>query len=487
MTNYRGEPPSGGSASGQDRTAMPDRKEQPGAETGSGRQGQGLGRLVSKITLALIPVFGTSYVVHLPEYLGIIIYKEQYLSIILTLMLVSTFLGVPAKKHGLKNKTQWYDWVLALLSLVGGGYVALYYPDIIPTLGYLVPFRTVMGAMMLLLLLEATRRLVGWPIVIIGLFFPIYAATSYFLPGFLHSRMIPVGRVLSYLYLAPGAMFGIPLTVAATIVFSFIFFGRILFITGGGKFLSDFALALMGRYRGGPAKVAILASCFFGSLSGSASANVAMTGIVTIPLMKRTGYKPHMAGAIEAVASTGGLIMPPIMAATAFIMAEFLEIPYPRIALSALIPAVLYYVAVFIQVHLQAVKTNLRGLPRKEIPSLKEVMAKGWIYVIPVGVLLYCPEYGTHSQNSSVFRGTSENTRTRMDIRRTGHHKKHPSPAAHARPGKTGEGPASSAAEGGDKIPPPLPGEAPQSPPFAEVSWSENGDKRKHTTCRHTT
>jgi TRAP transporter 4TM/12TM fusion protein len=369
---------------------MSDHEKEPGAAPGNGKSRQELGSVLSKFTLTMIPLVGTVYVLHVPEYLGIAVYQEQYLSVLLTLMLVSTFLSVPSKKGSLKRQIHWYDVVLVLLSLVGGGYVAVYYPDIIPTLGYMVPFRTVMGGMMILLILEAARRLVGWPIVIIGILFPIYAATSYFLPGFLHSRMIPVGRILSYIYLSPGAMMGIPLTVAGTIVFSFIFFGRVLFSTGGGKFLSDFALALMGRYRGGPAKVAILASCFFGSLSGSASANVAMTGIVTIPLMKRTGYKPHIAAAIEAVASTGGLIMPPIMAATAFIMAEFMEIPYSTIAVSAFIPALLYYIAVFIQVHLQAVKDDLKGLPREELPSLKEVMKQGWIYLIPTLVLLYC-------------------------------------------------------------------------------------------------
>jgi len=369
---------------------MPDHEKRPSEPARKDRDRRGVEPLISKISLTIISLVGTLYVVHLPEYLGIAIYKEQYLSVILTLMLVSTFLSVPAKKASPRGKVHWYDILLVILSLFGGGYVAVYYPDIIPTLGYIVPFRMLMGGMMILLLLEAARRLVGWPIVFIGFLFPIYAATSYFLPGFLHSRMIPIGRVLSYLYLSPGAMMGIPLTVAGTIVFSFIFFGRILFSTGGGKFLSDFALSLMGGYRGGPAKVAILASCFFGSLSGSASANVAMTGIVTIPLMKRTGYKPHIAGAIEAVASTGGLIMPPIMAATAFIMAEFLEIPYSKIALSAFIPALLYYIAVFIQVHLQAVKEDLKGLPREELPSLKDVMKQGWIYLIPALVLLYC-------------------------------------------------------------------------------------------------
>jgi TRAP transporter 4TM/12TM fusion protein len=146
----------------------------------------------------------------------------------------------------------------------------------------------------------------------------------------------------------------------------------------------------MGRFRGGPAKVAILASGFFGSLSGSPSANVAMTGIITIPLMKRTGYRPHIAGAIEAVASTGGLLMPPIMGATAFIMAEFLEIPYASIAIASLVPALLYYIAVFTQVHLEAVRDNHKGLPPEELPSFKKVIREGWIYFIPAVVLLYC-------------------------------------------------------------------------------------------------
>ncbi|NIR16719.1 MAG: TRAP transporter fused permease subunit, partial [Desulfobacterales bacterium] len=212
----------------------------------------------------------------------------------------------------------------------------------------------------------------------------------YLLPGVMSARMIPWSRVLTNLYLSPGSLLGIPLGVAGTIVFSFIFFGRLLFSVGGGRFLSELALALMGRYRGGPAKVAIVASSLFGSLSGSASANVAMTGIITIPLMKKIGYRPHVAGAIEAVASTGGLIMPPIMAATAFIMAELLDVPYPTVAIAAFIPAVLYYVAVFAQVHLEAVKEGLKGLPREDIPSLKSVLKQGWFYLIPAAVLLYC-------------------------------------------------------------------------------------------------
>ena len=369
---------------------MPEDDQKKSGPPSKFRQPKGIIGLFSKVALSTIPIVGTIYVTHIPEYLNIAIYKEQYLSLVLTLLLISTFLTVPATKKASREKLPWYDVVLVFLSILTGGYVVVLYGEIIPTLGYLMTHRIIFAAIMIILVLEAARRLVGWPIVIIGILLILYAPYAYLLPGVMSARMIPWSRVLTNLYLSPGSLLGIPLGVAGTIVFSFIFFGRLLFSVGGGRFLSELALALMGRYRGGPAKVAIVASSLFGSLSGSASANVAMTGIITIPLMKKIGYRPHVAGAIEAVASTGGLIMPPIMAATAFIMAELLDVPYPTVAIAAFIPAVLYYVAVFAQVHLEAVKEGLKGLPRKDIPSLKSVLKQGWFYLIPAVVLLYC-------------------------------------------------------------------------------------------------
>ena len=369
---------------------MPEGDQEKSAPPSKYRQTRGVIGVFSKIVLSIIPIVGTIYVTHIPEYLDLAVYKEQYLALVLTLLLISTFLTVPATIKSSREKFPWYDAVLVLLSILTGGYVFVLYGEIIPTLGYLMTHRMIFAAIMIILVLEAARRLVGWPIVIIGILLILYAPYAYLLPGVFNARMIPWGRVLTNLYLSPGSLLGIPLGVAGTIVFSFIFFGRLLFSVGGGRFLSELALGLMGRYRGGPAKVAIVASSLFGSLSGSASANVAMTGIITIPLMKKIGYKPHVAGAIEAVASTGGLIMPPIMAATAFIMAEFLDVPYPTVAIAALIPAILYYVAVFAQVHLEAVKEGLKGLPRNDIPSLKSVIKQGWFYLIPAAVLLYC-------------------------------------------------------------------------------------------------
>ncbi|MBU2498661.1 MAG: TRAP transporter fused permease subunit [Proteobacteria bacterium] len=354
------------------------------------RRPKGILGVFARTMLGIIPIIGTVYVTHIPEYLNIAIYKEQYLAFVLSLLLLATYLTVPASKAASREKVPWYDVALGILTMITGGYVVIFYPKIIPTLGYLMTHRIIMGAVMIILVLEAARRLTGWPVVSIGIILILYTAYAYLLPGVLNARMIPWSRVLTNLYLSPGALFGIPLGVVGSIVFSFIFFGRLLFSVGGGKFLSDLALALMGRFRGGPAKVAILASSLFGSLSGSASANVAMTGIITIPLMKKIGYKPHIAAAIEAVASTGGLIMPPIMAATAFIMAEFLDVPYATVAISAFIPAFLYYVAVFAQVHLEAMKEGLRGLSAEEVPSMKIVLKQGWVHFIPAAVLLYC-------------------------------------------------------------------------------------------------
>lgn len=359
-------------------------------EQGRFRQLTGVVGAAVKVWLGLIPVIGVFWALNIPSYLGVIFYKEQYLGLFLTFILSSTFLITVATKKAPRDKLPWYDIVFAILSLIVGGYIVIRYPQLIPRLGYITSTNMTLSIITILLVLEAARRLLGWVVVIIGAIFILYAPYAYLLPGILHTRQIPWGRVLTSLYLSPDALLGIPLAVAGMIVLSFIFFGQVLFATGGGQFLTDIAMSLMGKYRGGPAKVAVVASALFGTISGSASANVATTGIITIPMMKRIGYRPEFAGAVEAVASTGGLIMPPVMAATAFIMAEFLEIPYAKIAISAFIPAILYYAAVFVQVHAEAVKENLMGLPPQELPSLKKVIRQGWLFVVPPIVLVYC-------------------------------------------------------------------------------------------------
>jgi len=191
------------------------------------------------------------------------------------------------------------------------------------------------------------------------------------------------------MFLTPQAIFGIPAGVSATFIYLFILFGAFLEITGGGRFFINTALALVGRLTGGPAKVAVISSAMFGTISGSAAANVYGTGTFTIPLMKRFGYQPNFAGAVEAAASTGGQITPPILGAAAFVMAEYIGISYARICLAALIPAFLYYVSVYSGVHIEAVKKGLKGLPKEEIPILKRVLSRGLHFLIPLAVLIY--------------------------------------------------------------------------------------------------
>jgi TRAP transporter 4TM/12TM fusion protein len=172
-------------------------------------------------------------------------------------------------------------------------------------------------------------------------------------------------------------------------VFAFIAFGQVLFLTGGGQFLTDFAMATMGRFRGGPAKMAIVGSSLFGMISGSAVANVATIGVVTIPMMKKSGYRPEVAAGVEAVASTGGQIAPPVMGIAAFLMAEMLSISYAEVALAAIVPALLYYIALFTQVDLEAAKHGLRGLPREQLPSVAKIAGIGWIFLVPLAVVVY--------------------------------------------------------------------------------------------------
>jgi TRAP-type uncharacterized transport system fused permease subunit len=200
---------------------MPEDDQKKSGPPSKFRQPKGIIGLLSKVALSTIPIVGTIYVTHIPEYLNIAIYKEQYLSLVLTLLLISTFLSVPATKKASREKLPWYDAVLVLLSILTGGYVVVLYGEIIPTLGYLMTHRIIFAAIMIILVLEAARRLVGWPIVIIGILLILYAPYAYLLPGVMSARMIPWGRVLTNLYLSPGSLLGIPLGVAGTIVFIF--------------------------------------------------------------------------------------------------------------------------------------------------------------------------------------------------------------------------------------------------------------------------
>jgi TRAP transporter 4TM/12TM fusion protein len=253
------------------------------------------------------------------------------------------------------------------------------------------------GVLTVLVVLEAARRAVGLGMTIIGAVFILYAFAGNrgelpfladWMPGILNHRGYSLERVSSQMVLGAEGIFGIPLGVAATFIFVFVLFGAFLEVTGAGKFFIDLAYAATGRQRGGPAKAAVIASAGMGSISGSAIANVVTTGAFTIPLMKRLGYRPAQAGGIEAAASTGGQIMPPLMGAGAFLMSEFTRVPYVDIVLVSIFPAVLYFGAVYLLVHIAAAKQGLTGMSADELPSVRGVLAKGWHFLLPLVALV---------------------------------------------------------------------------------------------------
>jgi len=288
------------------------------------------------------------------------------------------------------------DGVLILCGIAAGGWVPLNI-DIIANQIFPRDIDVWMGILTIVVVLEGARRAVGLGMTIIGAVFLAYAFAGSrgelpfladWLPGILNHRGYSLDRVASQMTLGAEGIFGIPLGVAATFVFVFVLFGAFLEVTGAGKFFIDLAYAATGRQRGGPAKAAVIASAGMGSISGSAIANVVTTGAFTIPLMKRLGYRPAQAGGIEAAASTGGQIMPPLMGAGAFLMSEFTRVPYVDIVLVSIFPAVLYFGVVYLLVHIAAVKQGMTGLGADELPATRRVLAEGWHFLLPLVALV---------------------------------------------------------------------------------------------------
>lgn len=261
----------------------------------------------------------------------------------------------------------------------------------------------ILGTLYLIIVLEATRRVTGCIMVILALFFSLQNVFALYMPGFLKTAPSSYTRVIDFLFMRTTGIIGSALACMCNYVIFFMIFATILEDTGAGQFFIDLAMAVAGKKRGGPAKAAVISSALFGSLSGSAIANVASTGSITIPLMKKTGYGSEFAGSVEAVASTGGQIMPPMMGAAAFIMAENLGIPYVKLALAATIPALFYFISVYFMVDLQAAKMGLKGAEPGEIPSLKETLKKGWCYLLPLVVIVVMLLIGRSALSSAVW------------------------------------------------------------------------------------
>lgn len=295
----------------------------------------------------------------------------------LALVLALVFLVVPARPRD-QNRVPWYDFILSGLGFAVCLYPAINYFEVSQRMGFPLRYEIWLGVLTCSLLIEATRRTIGWVMVIIIAVFVSYIWVGLYLPiDYGGHAGYSFRRAVSTLYLSQEGIFGPTLGASATFIALFILFGAVVKGTGTGQFIIDIAHAALGTVRGGPAKIAMLASGLMGTISGSATANAASTGMFTIPLMKRIGYQPRFAGAVEAVSSTGGQLMPPVMGSAAFIMAEYLQLSYRTIAAAALIPALLFYLMLFVTIDMRAAKLGLKGLPREALPRIREVMIQG--------------------------------------------------------------------------------------------------------------
>ncbi|HEY8498294.1 MAG TPA: TRAP transporter fused permease subunit, partial [Limnochordales bacterium] len=298
------------------------------------------------------------------------------------------FLLYPARRGASRRTLPWWDVLLAAAGALAPLYLVVFYQAIVLRAAMPTPTDVAVAVLSVLLVLEAARRVVGLPIVVVAGLFILYALYGRSMPGFLAHRGFSLAQVANHLYFTTEGIFGIPLGVSSTFIFLFLLLGAFLEKTGIGRFFIDLANSVAGFASGGPAKVAVITSALEGTISGSSVANTVGSGSFTIPMMKRLGYRPEFAAAVEAAASTGGQIMPPVMGAAAFLMAEFTGIPYVEVAKSAVLPALLYFTGIFIAVHYEARRLGLRGIPRSELPSLGSVIkSRGHLLLPLVGII----------------------------------------------------------------------------------------------------
>ncbi len=340
----------------------------------------------------------------------------------LTFAITAVFILFPATRKGSKTSTPIYDWILAAAGAFVIGYIIFFFNDIARRGAEPLNYEIYLGVAAIALVLEAGRRVVGNVLPCLSLIFLGYCYFGNYAPGMFQIRGYSLSRIIQHMYLTPEGIFGLALGVSATFVIVFIIFGAFLSQSGGARFFNELALAVAGGKPGGPAKVAVVASGLLGTINGSSVANVATTGTFTIPLMKKVGYPAYYAGAVEACASTGGQLMPPIMGAGAFIMSEFLGISYLSIAAAAIIPAIIYYTAIFTNVHIRAKKQKLEGLPKDQLPVLSNVMKTDGHLLIPVLVIIvtllmkYTPLRAGFIGVVSVILVSSLKKNTRMGI-----------------------------------------------------------------------
>ncbi|GAA6148915.1 TRAP transporter fused permease subunit [Pseudooceanicola nitratireducens] len=326
----------------------------------------------------------------LPSRLGYSYYTEQFLALVLGLSLALVFL-MPRRdwdQPGGIAAPRLIDWALSGLGLILGLYIMVFYPSLVGRAMSLPWDALIVGGAMFLLVLEGLRRTVGWTLVIVVLVIVGYGLIGHLVPGALQTREVAAPRMAVYLAFDPNGVLGLTLGVAASVVVAFVFFGQLLLRSGGADFFNDIAMASMGHRRGGAAKISIVASGLFGSISGVVVSNIVATGVVTIRLMIQSGFRRTTAAAVEAVASTGGQIAPPVMGAVAFLMADILQRPYSEIVVAAIVPALLYYVALFVQADLQAAKQNIVPLDTSDMPATGPVLRRGWVFILPFAAII---------------------------------------------------------------------------------------------------
>ena len=359
-----------------------------------------LGGFLGRFVAALAIAFSTFQVyTALFGVLDAMIQRSIHLAFAFSLI----YLLYPSRKSWSRHRIHPLD---ACLAVVGAGapiYILVVYKQLVQRAGSATPLDVVVGVIGVILVLEAARRVVGIPIVIVALVFVAYAFAGPYLPGRFAHRGVDVASLAEHLFFTTEGIFGVPIGVSSTFIFLFILFGAFLEKTGLGQFFIDISNAIAGWASGGPAKVAVIASAMEGTVSGSSVGNVVGSGSFTIPMMKKLGYKPEFAAAVEATASTGGQIMPPIMGAAAFLMAEFTNIPYGRIALAAIIPAGLYFFAVFTQVHFEAKKLGLKGMKRDELPKARDILIKRGYLIIPLVAIIWLLTEGATPMKAAMW------------------------------------------------------------------------------------
>ncbi|MBQ5368927.1 MAG: TRAP transporter permease [Peptococcaceae bacterium] len=316
---------------------------------------------------------------------------QVHRSTFIALVLFLAFILYPAKKDAPKNtnKVPWYDLVLACVGAASFLYMGINFENLVAQAGNYTSIDIAVAMISIVILFEACRRVVGIPILVVVGLFILYAYFGASIPGYFGHRGFGLERIATHLYFTTEGIIGTPLAVCSTFIFLFILFGAFLERTGIGQFFIDIANAIAGKATGGPAKVAVISSALQGTITGSSVANTVGSGSFTIPMMKRMGYRPEFAAAVEAAASTGGQIMPPIMGAAAFLMAEMTGIPYSNIIIAAIVPAFLYFSGIMIMVHLEAKRYGLKGLPPEEIPNFFKLMFSYWYLLLPLVVLVY--------------------------------------------------------------------------------------------------